>query len=123
MWVEYSSNNSGGSWWLKDKDWKALAKAGWVVQWISDMGLLNDYRSPMSEGGRFLGATATSAWFFVEGEKDEDYAIMKAKDSFISAVHQDPEEEGCSCCGQPHNFYKAYDQNEPIEWLKAQDRS
>lgn len=27
--VEYSSNNSGGSFWLNDKDWKALEKAGW----------------------------------------------------------------------------------------------
>lgn len=33
MRVEYSSNNSGGSWWLKDADWKALEDAGWVVEW------------------------------------------------------------------------------------------
>lgn len=32
--VEYDSNNSGGSWWLKDEDWAALEKAGWYVQWL-----------------------------------------------------------------------------------------
>jgi hypothetical protein len=33
MKVEYSSNNSGGSWWLKTEDWKALEDAGWNVEW------------------------------------------------------------------------------------------
>ena len=33
MKVEYSSNNSGGRWWLKDEDWIALEKAGWTVAW------------------------------------------------------------------------------------------
>ena len=33
MKVEYSSNNSGGGWWLKDEDWKALEAAGWKVEW------------------------------------------------------------------------------------------
>jgi len=33
MKVEYSSNNSGGAWWLKDEDWKALEAAGWKVVW------------------------------------------------------------------------------------------
>jgi hypothetical protein len=34
--VEYSSNNSGGYWWLKDKDWQALEDAGWYVHWGRD---------------------------------------------------------------------------------------
>lgn len=33
MYVEYDSNNSGGSWWLKDSHWRALEAAGWKVQW------------------------------------------------------------------------------------------
>lgn len=33
MKIEYSTNNSGGDWWLKDKDWKALEAAGWSVVW------------------------------------------------------------------------------------------
>ena len=32
MYVEYITNNSGGSWWLSDDDdWKALEAAGWKV--------------------------------------------------------------------------------------------
>ena len=33
MYVEYITNNSGGSWWLSDDDWKALEAAGWKVEW------------------------------------------------------------------------------------------
>lgn len=33
MYVEYSSNNSGGHWWLEDADWKNLEAAGWKVEW------------------------------------------------------------------------------------------
>lgn len=33
MKVEYSSNNSGGGWWLTDKHWQKLEKAGWEVEW------------------------------------------------------------------------------------------
>lgn len=35
MRVEYSSNNSGGSWWLRDTDWFALEKGGWKVEWVA----------------------------------------------------------------------------------------
>ena len=31
MKIVYSSNNSGGSWWLSDEDWKKLEAAGWNV--------------------------------------------------------------------------------------------
>lgn len=31
--LSYGSNNSGGRWWLKDKDWEALEDAGWTVHW------------------------------------------------------------------------------------------
>lgn len=33
MKVKYEATNSGGDWWLKDKDWKALEGAGWHVEW------------------------------------------------------------------------------------------
>lgn len=36
MIVEYSSNNSGGDWWLSDDDWKNLESAGWKVKWIRE---------------------------------------------------------------------------------------
>ena len=54
MKISYSSNNSGGYWWLTDKNWKDLEKNGWEVQWIKD--------DPWYKGKkRFLNALATSA--------------------------------------------------------------
>ena len=80
--VRYSSNNSGGSWWLSKSDWNKLEKAGWKVAWRD-----ND----------FLGASATEA--SIKAESPE-----KAIKSFEKATGQDPWEEGCNCCGCPHNF-------------------
>jgi len=57
-WIEYDSNNSGGSFWLKDKDWKALEDAGWHVQWIHVTSKSyggKTYES--SESGRRYGET------------------------------------------------------------------
>ena len=82
MLVEYSSNNSGGNWWLKDKDWLALEKAGWRVYWER----------------RFLGARATRA-------SKTFKSIDTAKDEFSLITGEDTEAEGCSCCGSPHSFY------------------
>lgn len=81
--ITYDSNNSGGGWWLSDDDWKNLEEAGWTVDWKDE---------------RFLGALATSA-------KKDFYSIDEAKAEFERITGQDPEEEGCNCCGQPHNFY------------------
>lgn len=93
MIVEYSSNNSGGSWWLSDEDWLALEKAGWNVEWVKDQVHYKD----MVRDGRWLGALATSAtreglnlgsaiseWEYITGETSNDL--------------------GCSCCGSPHSF-------------------
>ena len=65
MMVEYSSNNSGGGWWLKDKDWFALEKAGWTVAWIKDEKPLKmggkTYTFGMGDkDGRWLGALASA---------------------------------------------------------------
>jgi len=79
--VDYSSNNSGGSWWLSDKDWLALEEAGWEVEWKD-----------------WLGAKATRA--SREGLSKED-AIAEWK----QVTGEDPDAEGCECCGRPHQFY------------------
>lgn len=68
--LEYDSNNSGGDWWLKDKDWAAMEKAGWTVEWgglyfcNSEYGSFREYTPPVvdppcplpvpKEGSRFL---------------------------------------------------------------------
>ena len=82
MKVEYSSNNSGGDWWLSDEDWKNLEQAGWVVNWRE----------------RFLGAIATSA---TREGLTEDEAIAE----FERVTGEDAFANGCPCCGNPHNFY------------------
>jgi hypothetical protein len=92
--VEYSSNNSGGSWWLNDSHWHALEKAGWKVAWRKD---IKSTFASADENGRWLGALATEASF--ECKKPEE-----AISSWQECTNMDPWEEGCNCCGQPHNF-------------------
>lgn len=93
--VEYSSNNSGGSWWLTDEDWKALEEAGWKVDWVKDR---KDQLFGGGSSGRWLGALATSASIEVE---DPVEAIRQ----FEQITGQDTSDEGCNCCGPPHSFY------------------
>lgn len=97
MKVEYSSNNSGGRWWLKDKDWFALEKAGWTVEWRMDRK--NKYAS-VDKDGRWLGALATGASL-------ECTSIAEAIRSFEKVTGQNASDEGCNCCGPPHSFSAA----------------
>ncbi|WNN93705.1 hypothetical protein SEA_CALLINALLBARBZ_55 [Arthrobacter phage CallinAllBarbz] len=94
--ITYSTNNSGGGWWLDDEDWKALEAAGWKVDWYAD-DVRNAY---YGANGRWLGALATTA--HREG-LDMDEAI----EEWERVTGQDAEDEGCSCCGAPHSFYEA----------------
>lgn len=82
MIVEYSSNNSGGDWWLKDQDWKNLELNGWIVQWRNK---------------RWLDALATRA------SKEFEYPRDAMKE-FEAITGQDVTDEGCNCCGAPHVF-------------------
>lgn len=91
MKVEYSSNNSGGNWWLSDEDWKNLESAGWVVNWFSE-GL-----SPYVKSDRFLGALAT-------GATREGLSLDDAVAEFERVTGQDAYAGGCPCCGEPHFF-------------------
>lgn len=82
MKIKYSSNNSGGSWWLSDDDWKKLEAAGWSVEWKKE---------------RWLGALAKSA------SKDFD-SVGAAIREFEEVTGQQASDEGCNCCGAPHSF-------------------
>lgn len=94
-WVEYHSNNSGGSWWLTDEDWKALEAAGWKVEWYKDRpNVLMD--SERSEG-RFLGALASSA-------KRYGLDLRRAIEEWETITGESSNDLGCSCCGTPHYF-------------------
>lgn len=95
--LEYSSNNSGGSWWLKDKDWKALEDAGWVVEWYAEEKQFNGKPYP---DGRFIGALASRAHKFVESKT----AATEAVEEWESVTGQNATSQGCNCCGRPHYF-------------------
>ena len=93
--VRYSSNNSGGHWWLKDHDWYALEAAGWKVEWEKDR---KDSRfSSMLKDGRWLGALATKA-------VRRGLTLQEAADEFERITGQSLSEEGCNCCGEPHDL-------------------
>lgn len=92
MKVEYSSNNSGGSFWLCDGDWYALERAGWNVEWCRD----KNYVTPPKDG-RWLGTLAT-------GATREGLTLRDAIEEFESVTGQYANALGCNCCGPPHYF-------------------
>lgn len=94
--VRYSSNNSGGHWWLNDEDWLNLEKAGWEVKWFKTDP---HYQEWHPGDDRFLDALAQEA---VRRNTTMGEAIAE----WSRITGQDPEEEGCPCCGQPHSFYR-----------------
>jgi hypothetical protein len=100
--VKYSSNNSGGKWWLKDDDWKNLERAGWKVRWFKNDKSWQGWH-PGDE--RFLGGLAMEATRY---GVTMDYAI----EEWSRITGQDPEAKGCPCCGAPHSFYEAWEKDE-----------
>lgn len=108
--VEYSSNNSGGGWWLSAEDWIALYDAGWQLKRpysecrYSDSGNASaedeahnwglDPRSPESE---WLGAITTNA-------RKEFDSMREAVEGWESLTSGNAADEGCNCCGPPHYF-------------------
>jgi hypothetical protein len=93
--LRYSSNNSGGSWWLSDDDWKALEKDGWDVEWCADTETLA--ATLADENGRFLGALAISATLSTNDPED-------GVESWETVTGEDSTDQGCGCCGSPHSF-------------------
>ena len=104
--VEYSSNNSGGSWWLDKEDWLSLEKAGWKVKWGKGDFIYKEGRYTYDKDGypvfevsdeEWLGAPAKHAWYICKTPKE-------ALESFEKATGKDITDEGCNCCGAPHSF-------------------
>lgn len=90
--VRYSSNNSGGSWWLTDQNWLDLETAGWDVSWLRDQE-----RRWSDDGERFLGALATEA-------TRTGLSLGEAIEEWERVTGQSSNDLGCSCCGSPHYF-------------------
>jgi hypothetical protein len=129
--VEYSSNNSGGSWWLTGEDWATLEREGWTVNWLGKnycnskyywQGHYNpkicpteadcpghrgaeSYEEALASGKEWLGSLARDATIELKAYSEE-LAEGLAEMFWQEALpKQDPRAEGCNCCGQPHNFY------------------
>lgn len=111
MIVEYTSNNSGGEWWLDDNDWINLEKAGWKIAWV---GLDFDYKDGNFQqddegfpkmlkirkvGERWLGGLAKIAFYKCN-------SIEEAIKSFEDITGEYANSVGCECCGRPHSFYE-----------------
>lgn len=95
--IEYDTSNSGGSYWLSDADWQALAAAGWRVIWLRDA----TGRGPRACLENPLAITA----FLTVAAPDEWKAREIARDRWEDIVGQDPNSDGCECCGRPHDFF------------------
>lgn len=92
--VEYDSNNSGGRWWLKDEDWKALEAAGWEVNWFRNQ---QSKLFQPGEDGRWLGALASNAI-------RRGMGLREAADEWERLTGGCATDAGCACCGPPHRF-------------------
>lgn len=92
MKVKYQSNNSGGDWWLSDKNWHDLEKGGWVVDWKKD--------EKTGDPKRWLGALATKA-------TKEAESVEAAREDWERITGMDSWAFGCPCCGEPHYFSEA----------------
>jgi hypothetical protein len=107
--VEYSSNNSGGDWWLSDEDWFKLEAAGWTVRWYK-----NEPEGSMRRAGDgWLGALAKRA------EKEFETPADAIRE-FETVTGQKASDEGCNCCGAPHSFQWT---NARGEWSYASGES
>jgi len=80
MKIRYTANNSGGQQWLTRDNWNALEAAGWDVEWESSERVPARHASKEFETAR----DALLEFERVTGAKVSD--------------------EGCDCCGPPHQF-------------------
>jgi len=83
--VDYSENNSGGSWWLLRESYDALVAAGWT-------------RGRAAYDGTTRGASKV---FFAVSE---DAAYDAAVAEWTALTGGNATATGCECCGSPHYF-------------------
>ena len=89
----YVSSNSGGDWWLTDKNWRDLESAGWDVEWVKD----SEHYRQLGCKDRWLGALAKVA-------TRSGIPFHEAIQEWESVTGQDAGDLGCNCCGAPHSF-------------------
>ncbi len=107
MRLKYSSNNSGGEWWVSDEGWRALEANGWTVEWFTT-SKFSDVLEP-DKDGRWLGALAKNAF------KDGFSSWKEALDEWERLTGCDALSAGCPCCGPPHSFSFIDDNGKVLE--------
>lgn len=84
--LHYDSNNSGGSFWLSPENWQDLVAAGWEIT------------------GRFGTEPYKAEKRFETAEEGlAEWRLI---------TDEDPDAEGCNCCGNPHSFWFVTDEGE-----------
>jgi hypothetical protein len=83
--VDYSENNSGGSWWLDAADYVALIAAGWTAGHTAHDG------TTRSVSKVFVAASENAAY---------DAAVAE----WTALTGGNATATGCECCGSPHYF-------------------
>ena len=107
---QYSSNNSGGRWWLSEDNWKALANAGWKVIWSWQEFIYNSKGDHIfdSEGYPKVKDAKPVGTLWLGGYAKYAYkkfnTVKECIDEFEKLTGQDVSDKGCNCCGAPHNF-------------------
>jgi hypothetical protein len=102
MRVNFDENNSGG-WWLDQKQYEALFSAGWKLAegWDKQYDGYHDPALP------WLGSPSDTVPYGWRHNLylDPTTSMEAAKASFGDATGEDPDAEGCKCCGQPFYFF------------------
>lgn len=109
MLVEYSTNNSGGSFWLTEKEWKNLEDHGWKLfnhdDHIYESGnyKYDEHGLPMRKEPRAKDSIFKqyAHYAFKHFPSVED-----AEREFEELTEQHVNDEGCECCGKPHYFHE-----------------
>lgn len=108
MLVEYSSNNSGGSFWVITKNWKKLEAQGWK--------LFNYGSFIYKDGDHVIGKDGlpkrkgNNPGIDTQFGQYAHYAFkifnspQEAITEFQEITGLDVSDEGCNCCGAPHSF-------------------
>jgi hypothetical protein len=99
--VCYYSNNSGGRDWLKDKDWDVLRKNGWELYGFNNTTYLPNGDRKVITGGfpKRVGEVTSPKYAYKYFD-----SIKEAMVEFEKLTGQDITDEGCNCCGAPHEF-------------------
>ncbi len=102
MLVTYYSNNSGGQDWLSMPDWRKLENAGWKLFDFTGFIYTPDKRLMLGTDGlpQRDGGSPKRPRYAIKVFKDRQDGV----DEWATILDMDPEEEGCECCGRPHEF-------------------